>query len=68
MSDFKESIVDTSNILFASSISYFCTSEHNHILASDSESHIIASSYLTVIGICFLFSFFNIFTLFLWSI
>lgn len=61
-SDFNDSIVDTSNIQLASSISYLSTIELNLIFAKDSLSLIIASNYLTVIGICFLFSFFKVLT------
>lgn len=67
MSDFNESIVETSKIQLASSMSSLWTSWFNHILANDSDNRIIASNYLTVIGICFLLSFINSLTLFLWS-
>ena len=66
-SDFKDSIVEISKIQLASSTSYFSTIVLSLILANDSDNLIIASSYLTVIGICFLFSFLNDLTLALWS-
>lgn len=63
---FKESIVDTSKILLAASTSSLVTTVLNFILAMLSLSLMIASSCLTVIGMCFLFCLFSSYTFCLW--